>query len=153
MTDCYLIRTEMGFLPADDSSRDALKRWKVGDAAKVEMTKARNYQFFRKWWALINFAFDHWEPEEKVQFKGVPVEKNLDRFRKDITILAGHFTASYRVDGSCRIEPKSIAFGNMSEDTFADLYSKTIDVVLKHILTNYEKEELEGIVDQVMAFA
>ena len=155
MADCFLIRTELGLIPADDEARDAIKHIKLGDAARVKITKARNYKFHRKWWALVTFAFDHWEPSELADSPAVGVvpEKSLERFRKDVIILAGHYEAFYRLDGSVRIEPKSIAFSNMDQDTFEDLYSKTIDVVLKHVFRNYTEDELRMAVDELMAFA
>ena len=162
MTDCYLIRTEVGFVPADEAAREAIKHVKLGDTVKVKLTKVRNYLFFRKWWALVNFAYDHWEEPEPefspkmaalIESSGILPQKNLDRFRKDIIILAGHYDRHFRVDGSVRVEPKSIAFGNMSEETFDDLYQKTIDVILKHILVNYDEDTLRSVVDQLMDFA
>lgn len=161
-TDCYLIRTEVGFIPADEKAREAIKRVKLGDTVKVKLTKARNYQFFKKWWALVNFAFDHWEEPEPeyspkmsalIESSGILPQKNLDRFRKDIIILTGHYDRFFRVNGSIQVEPKSIAFGNMSEETFTELYDKTIDVILKHILNNYDEDTLRGVVDQLMDFA
>ncbi len=81
-----------------------------------------------------------------------PPEKNFDRFRKDIAILAGFYEASYRVNGEVRFEAKSIAFSNMSDDEFEILYTKTIDVIVKHVLTDYTGDELRSVVEQVEAF-
>ena len=162
MTDCYLIRTEVGFIPADEAAREAIKHVKLGDTAKVKLTKARNYLFFKKWWALVNFAYEHWEEPEPeyspkmaalIKSSGILPKKNLDRFRKDIIILTGHYDRFFRVNGAVQVEPKSIAFGNMSEDEFVDLYNKTIQVVLDHILVNYDEDTLRGVLDQVMDFA
>ena len=96
---------------------------------------------------MITLAFDYWEPPEN--YVG---EKNLDRFRKDITILAGHYEQTVRLDGETRVEAKSIAFGNMTEDEFEDLYSKTIDVIIKYVLKNYTGEQLRSVVAQVEEF-
>jgi len=80
-------------------------------------------------------------------------EKAFEQFRKDLIILSGHYNAYYRLDGSVRIEAKSISFGSMNEDTFEELYSSTIDVVLKRILHHYTREDLENVVREAMRFA
>ena len=85
--------------------------------------------------------------------KDVTPQKNYERFRKDITIRAGYFYATYRLDGRWRIEAESIAWGSMTEETFEKLYSATIDVVLGQIYMNYTEKMLESLVDQVMAYA
>ena len=145
-------------VPASDADKELIDKIKTGQVLKFKFSRMRNYQFFRKWWALINFAFDYWEPpeisadSESKWMKHVTPEKNIDRFRKDVTILAGYHEAYYRVDGSVRIEAKSIAFGNMKEDEFEKLYSATIDVVLKHICVQYTEDQLNSMVDQTLAF-
>jgi hypothetical protein len=64
--------------------------------------------------------------------------------------MAGYYDATHRLDGSVRIEAKSISFANMTADNFAELYSNTIDAVLKHILTNYSRDDLDDTVEQLM---
>lgn len=152
-----VIKTPAGALvPADSESAEMLSRVKTGRALRMKSTqmRERNVRFFRKWWALVDFAFDNWEPAEldDPRWKGVTPEKTKDRFRKDLTILAGYYEASYRVDGSVRIEAKSIAFGRMSEDEFERLYSNTINAVLKHILTHYDRDQLDAVVEQILRF-
>ena len=80
-------------------------------------------------------------------------QKNPERFRKDVIILAGYFDATYRLDGDVRIEAKSISFASMSEDEFEKLYSATIDVILKHVCTQFDGKMLDEVVEQALAFA
>ena len=155
MTDITCIKLPSGALaPADEASRQAVGKFKIGQPVRLKATRQRNYQFHKKWWALVGFAFEHWQPAslQDPKFEGVAPEKNLDRFRKDITILAGFYEASYRVDGSVRIEAKSISFASMDEDEFDRLYNATISAVLKHILTHYERQELEDVVLELLRF-
>ncbi len=147
------------FVPAYDEDKDFADKIKAGEVVKLKLTRMRNYQFFKKWWSLVQLAYDYWEPpelpddHEKKWMKDVTPEKNLDRFRKDLIIRAGYFDAFYRLDGTVRIEAKSISFASMSEDEFEKLYSATIDVVLDQIYREYTKEMLESLVDQVMSYA
>lgn len=153
--ELIVIKTPQGALiPADSQTAERLGKVKTGQGIRLKGTRMRNYQFHKKWWALVEFAFDHWEPAalDDPRWKGVTPEKSLDRFRKDLTILAGHYEASYRLDGSVRIEAKSVSFARMDQEEFERLYSDTINAVLKHVLTNYDRDKLDAVVEQLLRF-
>ena len=141
-------------VPASEADAELLTKIKIGAIVKLKLTRMRNYKFHRKFFALVSFAFDYWEPAEipDPRWPDIIPEKNMDRFRKDLIIRAGYYDATYRLNGDIRIEAKSIAFANMSEDEFEKLFSATIDVVLKEVCTQYTDEMLRGVVDQTLAF-
>jgi hypothetical protein len=166
MTDifCNKVKTATSYalLPAHQQDEGELKKLPKGQPLRVKVTRIRNVDHHRKYFALLNYAFDVWEPpvafgeheftSGKFDSDLVQPEKNFDRFRKDIAILAGFYEATYRINGDVRLEAKSISFGNMDQDEFDKLYDKTIDVIIKHVLRNYEGDELRAVVDQVMEF-
>ena len=88
--------------------------------------------FTKKWFALLKIGYDNWEPGEINSQYGTP-EKNFERFRKDVTILAGYYSIVVRLDGTTRVEADSVSFGSMDESQFSELYSKTIDVLLRRV--------------------
>jgi hypothetical protein len=145
-----------GFAPATDEDAEAIRKIKAGSMVRCEVKQIRNYKFLQKWFTLAKYAFDIWsdtlEPQE---YKGVPVEPNFDRFRKDLIILTGRFDAVYNARGDVRVEAKSISFASMSEQEFEQLYSETINVILKKILnsTAMTEDELRGHVDNVLHYA
>jgi len=146
--DIFLIKMPDGNLhPAQDNDRELLKKIKSMEPVRVTLKRPRNYEFHKKWFALLNFAYDYWEPPHNLVG-----HKNFDRFRKDIIILAGYYDTVVRLDGSTRVEPKSISFGSMSEDDFEKLYDATIEVVCQHVLRQYDGDMLKSILDQVQAF-
>jgi hypothetical protein len=142
-------------VPATGADMEQVAKLKTGQVIHAEWKKKRNYKFHQKWWSLVEFSFEHWEPGEieDPRLKGQVPEKNLERFRKDLIILTGRFDASYRLDGSVRIEAKSISFSSMDGEEFEKLYSDTINVVLKHVLKNYDFEQLDEVVSKLMGFA
>ena len=71
---------------------------------------------------------------------------------QDIIILAGYYHRYIRLDNSTRIKAKSISFGSMSEEEFETLYTKTIDVIIKHLTTHYTADTLRETVAMVEAF-
>jgi hypothetical protein len=122
--------------PADEDTQEYFGKFALGDIVRVELKRARNYLFFRRWWSLIVLAFDMWCERglQTREYRGVPVLPSKDRFRKDVTILAGYYEPTYAYDGSLRLEARSISFEAMEEDEFEKLYSATIDAILHKIL-------------------
>jgi hypothetical protein len=134
--------------PINDCERKKLDAVKAGVGVRVKLTRVRNYQFLKKYFALLNLAYDYWTPDEGNQV----AVKNFERFRKDIIILAGFYESYVRVDGSTRIEPKSISFGSMNEDEFAELYTKTIDAIIHYVLPRFTGDELRELVRAIEDF-
>ena len=157
MSGAYFLKANNSLIPASDSDAEILGKIKAGEAVRIKFTRARNYQFHKKFMALMNLAFDYWpEPNDEdtpVYLRNTHPQKNFDRFRKDITILAGYYESTFRLNGDVRIEAKSISFASMDEDEFEKLYSDCIDVVLKKVCTHYSEDALRSVVDQVMGFS
>jgi len=141
-------------LPENQESADYIHKMKYGTIISANFTKPRNYSFHKKYFALIKFAYENWQPTEleDSRWEGVVPEKSFDRFRKDLVILSGHFEAVYRIDGSVRVEAKSISFAKMTEESFSELYNSTTTVVLEKILTNYTREDLDTVLEKLERF-
>ena len=152
------VQTERGpaLYPCHDPDEDYLKTLPRSQPLRVKVSKVRNYEFHKKFFALLNYAFEMWEPEpgenQPAWAKHITPEKNFDRFRKDIIILAGFREVSYRVNGDVRVEAKSISFANMSEDEFGELYEAAFKVILQHVLKNYDDNELRMVMNELEAF-
>lgn len=141
-------------VPADKESEQFVDKLILNDVITSDFVKPRNYRFHKKWFAIVKFAYEHWTPAklESPKWEGVIPEKSFDRFRKDIIIMSGRYDAVYRVDGSVRIEAKSISFAKMDEEEFIKLWDKTINVILEKILTNYTKDDLDKTVKKLETF-
>lgn len=153
MAECYLRKTPTSLQPVTAADVDALSKIKTGDVVLVEFRKPRNYEFHKRFFSLLSFAFEHWEPEA-MEFKGQKVGKNLDVFRGWVICQAGYYDLAITPDGKVKADPKSISFAKMDEIEFEELYSKTIDVILRCVLKNYkDRDELESVLMQVMSYA
>jgi phosphoribosyl 1,2-cyclic phosphodiesterase len=145
------------FQPASQSDLDQTKSLKVNYPYRITLKRVRNYEFHKKVMALFSYAFSIWEPPENkannlIKLSGITPDKSFDRFRKDLTILAGYYDATYRLNGEVRFEAKSLSFAKMSEDEFEELYKKLIDVIVKHVLNNYSEDDLEEVLENIEAF-
>ena len=147
--DAFLIKMNGALYPASDHDRELLGKFKTGQPTRVTLRRVRNYEFHKKFMALMRLAFDVLpELEEGV--------RSFDGFRHDIVILTGHHTSYVRLDGSIRYEAKSLAFDSMSEDEFEEIFTAAIDVVMDKVMKkyarNYTAETLRSIVNQVEEF-
>lgn len=153
MTELVLVKHQSGLmLPENQETKDFIDKLKHGVLIRADFKKMRNPKFHRLYFALLNFAFEQWEPEQQT-YKDQIVEKNFDRFRADIAILAGFGFATYNIRGEMRMEAKSISFASMGESEFSALYEKTITVIMKRILKNYTRSDLDNVVNQLLNFA
>lgn len=153
MTAIVLTKTASGALvPVDPQAAEYIAKLKVGAGVTATVKRARNVQFHKKLFALLNLAFDAWEPAPAT-YKGEVVGKNFDQFRNDVIVLAGFYEMAVNLRGETRLTAKSISFANMAQDDFDQLYSKVIDVILARILTNYSRDDLDAVVENILQFA
>ena len=154
MAECFLVkRIGPTLTPADQEAKDVLDKLKVGATLKCKITTVRNMKFHNKWFALARFAFDYFEPVVNEKDAKWQPQKNFDSFRKELIVRAGYYVASYKIDGSIRIDAKSIALENMQEDEFDKLYDATLTVVIDQICTHLPKEEIDVAVEAALNFA
>ena len=141
-------------VPADEQSAKFVGKLIKNDVVTSDFVKPRNYRFHRKWFALVKFAYEHWQPShlQDAKWKDVIPEKSFDRFRKDLIIMTGRYDAVYRVDGSVRIEAKSISFASMDEEEFQKLWNSTTTVILDKVLTTYTSDDLKQVVKRLEQF-
>jgi hypothetical protein len=153
MTELVLIKTASGALvPANPQAGEYIAKLKMGAGIKARVTKHNSIAFHRKLFALLNIAFDAWEPGEK-KYKGRKIHKNFDQFRNDLTVLAGFYDTTITLKGEVRLTAKSLSFEKMAQQEREKLYCAVIDVVLAKILTDYTRDDLDRVVEQVLAFA
>ncbi|MCK3656423.1 hypothetical protein A4G19_13900 [Pasteurellaceae bacterium Macca] len=136
------------FAPAFEMDLPALQGFKTGEMYSVEIKRSRNPQFHRKVFAFFNFCFSHWTAEHSaLQFQDE--RSQFETFRKHLTVLAGFYEQTWNIKGEVRIEPKSLAYGNMEQDEFEQCYSALINAALKHVFGNTTDE---NVISQLYSF-
>jgi hypothetical protein len=149
----YLKKTQIGLVAPDEIGAESLEKYRNGTLLLCEIAAPRNPKFHDKFFALLRLGFSYWKPGEVDAKHGVP-EKNFEQFRKDVIILAGFYESVIRLDGSVRIEPKSISFAKMSEDDFRDVYNKVLNVLLQKIFIGYTDEQVIRMAEeQILSFS
>lgn len=156
MTEVYLVKSPGGILrPAHDADAEVLARIKTGALLMADIKQPRNIKFHRKFWAMINFFFGVWEPPQDAEICGIKAQKSLDRFRKDILILAGFRTLIVNIKGECRYEAESISFASMDETRFSSVYDAVFNVCWDKIIpqaSGLSREQAEAIINEALSY-
>lgn len=154
--DGTFIRSTAGLTPADEETREWFAKVKLGGLVFAEVRQPRNPAFHRKMFALFKYAYDYWsETAPEITYKGERVLPDFDRFRKDITIVAGFHHAVVNLKGEVRMEAESLSFGSMSQERFEEVYSGVINALLQRVFRgpSWSEEQLREIVDGLVEFA
>lgn len=142
-------------LPLDDEQAELLAKLPQGALVRAQIASPRNAKFHRKCFALLNYAYGVWkELQPPREWRGQPVVTSFERFREDVTILAGHYEPVFNAQGELRLIAKSISFAKMDDVAFEQFYSRLIDTLLTKVLTNTKLTEakLREYVEQVLRF-
>lgn len=140
MPSLMLAKVQGAFRPVDPDGEDILRRIKEGDAIKVEWKRTRNVRMHRLFFALLDLVFrnqDHYESKEQM----------LIAFK----VALGHCDTVILKTGQTVFIPKSISFGRMGQDEFAQFMDRSFDLVARHFLPNIEKETLRREVERMIA--
>lgn len=153
----YFRKVQGGVLVPDNEETAAwLQKKKPGTVLAGEFSQPRNYQFHKKLMALFGVAHDYFKDTQdwSVEYKGHKVEPSFDLFRKQLTILAGHYEATYSINGEIRLEAKSLSFANATEEEVERIYSDVINASLKHVFKmSMTEQQLRECVENILAFA
>lgn len=132
-----------GLCPASDLEKDKMDKFKNGEIYEIDIKYERNSSFHRKVFSFFNFVFQYWRngneyDEEQAQF---------DRFRKDLTILAGYNHKVYNYKGELRLEAKSLSYSSMEQDEFEQFYTALINATSKHVMKDANDVEISKLMN------
>ena len=123
------------FSIAYNSDYEVAKKLSAGKEFLFEVKKSRNIRFHRKYFALLNLVFQN---QEKYN--------NIEHLRNDLTIVSGYYTQRLNLQGETVTEHKSISFAKMTELEFSELYSATLDSIVKYF--GFDREDMINNIEQ-----
>ncbi len=138
----YLKKQHHSLYPADEESLEAVKKLSKDKTYHVDIKMARNYDFHKKYFSLLEYGYDNQNENNKIKYD------NFDSFRKEIVMKCGFYTVHITTKGHKLHFPDSISFAKMDEDKFQKLYDRTIDVIIKHFVPGDSAEHI----DQVLSY-
>ncbi len=130
-------------LPVNDDEADKLTKFKTGEQYTIEIKQARNPKFHRKVFCFFNFCFQYWDGATNHPY--LNRQAQFDMFRRQLTVLAGYKEVSYKLDGSLRVEAKSLSFGSMSQTEFEQCYHSLIQASMTHLFKSDDQATLNQL--------
>ncbi|MEN3067919.1 DUF1367 family protein [Uliginosibacterium sediminicola] len=139
-------------IPATPEDAEKLATMPMGTSVKVSITAFHNTRFHRKLMALYRLGFEVFQemPTEPQIHRGREVAKSFDGFRRDTTILAGHYNAYYRLNGEVRFEAKSLSYRRMNDQTKLQVYRDVLNQVWGRVLRQGAQYKSPEQVDEVV---
>lgn len=132
-----VLNTVQGLVPLTDDDYDEKKKLKLGRKYTVSVKEARNYDFHKKYFALINLTWEYLNEEQEKFFNN-----SKEVFRKSLEVTAGHCERIFSFKEKNWVDiPKSVAFDKMDEFEFRDLYDSVKNVIFSSILRGISEEE------------
>lgn len=149
--EVFFVKKPYGVLaPCYSTDMDSMAKIKNGSVVRGEITMPRDIKLHRRFFKLLSVGYEYWEPPHYLDRQ---VEKNPERFRKDLTMLCGRSHMVARLDGSVMAEADSISFANMPQDQFDDLYDAAVRVLHRQVMTHWSIQDILVAVDQIESFA
>ncbi len=111
--------TDAGMVPLYPSDLDEKKKLKKNRVYSCEIKFERNYEFHKKFFALISFGQHH---SKKVKMP-------LNPYKNYIIMKAGYADV-YKTPKGIMALAKSISFASMSQEEFEQVYSNVIDAII-----------------------
>jgi hypothetical protein len=136
MATIYLKRTEQGFVPADEPSLEAARKYKIGEVYRAEVVKPRSYRHHKLCMALLNLTYQTLPECYAMTFP------TFDTFRYAVAKEAGHCEAFIDLQGEIVTVPKSISYDAIPDDVEFGKVMASMMTVCAHIL-QVEHSELE----------
>lgn len=142
--EIYCRVTDYGLVPMYDSDLDEKHRLRNGTTVLCHISRPRNYEFHKKFFALIRLTYDNL-PERLVQMMSVYSESDmLDCLKLDL----GLFSTVYH-GGRQIVKLGSISFAAMDNTEFEQFYNRSVDIILHTYLRGTDRQAL---LDEVERF-
>jgi len=129
-------KTNNGYLkPSHQSDQEYFNKMPLNEPFEIDYTKGRNSGFHRKFFALMNLAFENQE-----------CYAVMNDLREKVIIRAGYYREVIDIEtGEIEQKAKSISFANMDELEFQKLYNDCKAVICQWIKIDNEMiaEEIE----------
>lgn len=141
--EIYCRVTANGLVPMYDSDLEEKKRLKEGETVLCTIKKPRNYEFHKKFFALIRLTFENL-PERIQQSCNIHNEQDmLDCLKLDLGLynIVYHHHEPF-------VKLGSISFAKMDETEFQVFYNRCIDIILFNYLRGTDRETLLEEVQQ-----
>ena len=137
-----VVKDSLGALrAADDAATQALKGIAAGEYLKIDLTRPRNPQFHRLFFALLTVVFENL-PED-LEHKYPTVKRLL----WEVKLQMGFFEMHETLGGKMVPIPGSISFAKMDDVEFETFFQTAIGICRKYFLPAVSESGLRESID------
>lgn len=134
----YCRVTQQGLLPLYGSDYDERKRLKEGDEVLVEIKRARNVKFHKKYFALLRLTLDNL-PDQVIEQYRLYSPEDLNKLVKYFLGYADLVS----VGELHYLQERSIAFDKMDESEFETFYKRAVQLIRDTFLQGVTDEQIQ----------
>lgn len=135
--DIYCRVTDIGLIPMYDSDLDEKHRLRIGDNVLCTIKRPRNYEFHKKYFALLRLTVANLPHLIQQQMQIFTEENLLDCLKIDL----GLFTTRWH-GGRQIVKTGSISFAKMDNTEFEKFFSRSVDAILRIYLRGTDRQAL-----------
>ena len=135
--DRYCRVTDIGLIPMYDSDLDEKHRLRIGDNVLCTIKRPRNYEFHKKYFALLRLTVANLPHLIQQQMQIFTEEDLLDCLKIDL----GLFTTRWH-GGRQIVKTGSISFAKMDNTEFEKFFSRSVDAILRIYLRGTDRQAL-----------
>lgn len=135
--DIYCRVTDIGLIPMYDSDLDEKHRLRIGDNVLCTIKRPRNYEFHKKYFALLRLTVANLPHLIQQQMQIFTEEDLLDCLKIDL----GLFTTRWH-GGRQIIKTGSISFAKMDNTEFEKFFARSVDAILRIYLRGTDRQAL-----------
>ena len=135
--DIYCRVTDIGLIPMYDSDLDKKHRLRIGDNVLCTIKRPRNYEFHKKYFALLRLTVANLPHLIQQQMQIFTEEDLLDCLKIDL----GLFTTRWH-GGRQIVKTGSISFAKMDNTEFEKFFARSVDAILRIYLRGTDRQAL-----------
>lgn len=135
--DIYCRVTDIGLVPMYDSDLDEKHRLRIGDNVLCTIKRPRNYEFHKKYFALLRLIVANLPHLIQQQMQIFTEEDLLDCLKIDL----GLFTTRWH-GGRQIVKTGSISFAKMDNTEFEKFFARSVDAILRIYLRGTDRQAL-----------
>lgn len=135
--DIYCRVTDIGLIPMYDSDLDEKHRLRIGDNVLCTIKRPRNYEFHKKYFALLRLTVANLPHLIQQQMQIFTEEDLLDCLKIDL----GLFTTRWH-GGRQIVKTGSISFAKMDNTEFEKFFARSVDAILRIYLRGTDRQAL-----------
>lgn len=135
--DIYCRVTDIGLIPMYDSDLDEKHRLRIGDNVLCTIKRPRNYEFHKKYFALLRLTVANLPHLIQQQMQIFTEEDLLDCLKIDL----GLFTTRWH-GGRQIVKTGSISFAKMDNTEFERFFTRSVDAILRIYLRGTDRQAL-----------